>query len=200
MYEVFANDHRLFLTSEIAKETDFKLFLMDTVDLEDVVSQLQKGKIQGAQIYHPKKKDLLKKFTKKAPLVVAAGGLVQNKQGETLFIFRNGKWDLPKGKVDKGESIEEAAIREVAEETGAKKLKLGDLLGVTYHLFKRNGVIKLKETHWYKMSTKYKGELIPQCDEGIEKAVWLSDDQIEEALSNSYANIKGFFERVTVSE
>lgn len=197
MYEVFVNGHRIFLTSTIVKETDFKLFLMDTVSLEDVIDQLEKGRIPGAQIYHPDEATLLKKFTKKAPLVVAAGGVVKNDKGKTLFIYRNGKWDLPKGKVDKGETLEQAAIREVEEETGVKKLRIEHFLRKTYHLFKRNGEIRLKETHWYLMHTKYTGKLNPQCEEGIDQVVWLSDKKIVTALENSYENIKGFFEEVS---
>lgn len=193
MYEVFVNGHRIFLTSELTKETDFKLFLMDTVDIAEVIDQLEKGRIKAARIYHPDAHTLLKKFTKKVPLVIAAGGLVLNPKGDTLFIFRNGKWDLPKGKVDKGEAISDAAVREVEEETGVKKLKLDQFIKKTYHIFKRNGVYKLKETHWYLMQTKYSGKLEPQCNEGIEKAVWLDEAEAKKALENSYENIKGFF-------
>ncbi|MCM5664396.1 NUDIX hydrolase [Galbibacter mesophilus] len=193
MYEVFVNEHRIILTDKIEKETNFKLFLMDTVDIDDVVHQLNKGKITCAHIYCEDRKALLKKFLKKVPLVVAAGGLVKNKKDEILFIFRNGKWDLPKGKVDKGETLEEAAIREVEEETGVKKLKIDSFLNKTYHIFKRNGTYKLKETHWYLMSSKYKGELVPQCKENIEIAEWRPESDIPELMENSYENIKTLF-------
>ncbi|MDG3583711.1 NUDIX hydrolase [Galbibacter pacificus] len=193
MYEVFVNEHRIILTNQISKETDFKLFLMDTVDIDDVIKQLNKGKIKYAHIYYEDGTVLMKKFLKKIPLVVAAGGLVKNQDNENLFIFRNGKWDLPKGKVDKGETIEEAAIREVEEETGVKKLKIDSFLNKTYHVFKRNGTYKLKETHWFLMKSKYKGVLVPQCKENIEIAQWRPDTDIPKLMENSYENIKTLF-------
>lgn len=193
MYEVFVNEHRIILTNKISKEVGFKLFLMETVDIDDVINQLNKGKIKCAHIFYEDESALLKKFSKKVPLVVAAGGLVKNKNNDTLFIFRNDKWDLPKGKVDKGEAIEQAAIREVEEETGAKDLKIEALLKKTYHIFRRNGTYKLKETYWYLMNTKYQGELAPQLDENIVLAQWRPDEQIPQLLNNSYENIKALF-------
>lgn len=193
MYEVFVNEHRIILTNKIEKETDFKLFLMETVDIVDVIHQLNKGKIKCAHIYYEDEKVLMKKFLKKIPLVIAAGGLVKNKEDEILFIFRNSKWDLPKGKVDKGETIKDAAIREVEEETGVKKLKIDSLLKKTYHIFKRNGTYKLKETHWFLMTSKYKGTLVPQCNENIELAEWRPASDIPKLMENSYENIKTLF-------
>src|SRR5690606_30154599 len=104
--------------------------------------------------------------------VIAAGGLVKNKDNEVLFIKRNGKWDLPKGRVERKEAIEDAAIRETEEETGVAELKIIKPLQITYHLFKRNGVTKLKETHWFEMFSPYTGNLTPQINEGITKVRW----------------------------
>ena len=99
----------------------------------------------------------------------------------------------PKGKLDKGETIEACALREVAEETGVKGLKIENFLQTTYHIFKRNGEYKLKEVHWYAMKTSYKGELKGQKNEGIEKVKWKGPKKIKKALDNSYANIKILF-------
>ena len=117
-----------------------------------------------------------------------------NKKGEVLFIFRNGKWDLPKGGTNKGEAIEDTAMREVEEETGVGKLKVTQKLQKTYHVFKRNGKYRLKITHWFEMTSDYDGTLVGQAEEGIEKVAWLSPLQIKEALKNSYENIKLLFE------
>jgi 8-oxo-dGTP pyrophosphatase MutT (NUDIX family) len=120
--------------------------------------------------------------------------LVYNKKGEVLFIFRNGKWDLPKGGTNKGEEIEDTAMREVEEETGVGKLKVTKKLQKTYHVFKRNGKYRLKITHWFEMTSDYDGTLVGQAEEGIEKVAWLNPVQIKEALKNSYENIKLLFE------
>ena len=135
---------------------------------------------------------MLKKFLKKAPNVIAGGGKVYNDKGKVLFIYRNGKWDLPKGKIEKKESIEEGAMREVEEETGVKGLKIMKPLDKTYHIFKRNGRYRIKITYWFKMYTEYDGKLVPETSEGITKVKWLSKKKIKKALKkdNSYANIR----------
>ena len=116
------------------------------------------------------------------------------KKKETfLFIFRNGKWDLPKGGMEKNEKITATAIREVEEETGVGDLSISCDLQKTYHVFKRNGKYKLKITQWYEMQSTFEGPTIPQTKEGIEKAVWLNPDQIKEALNNSDENINLLF-------
>ena len=194
MYKVFVNDKPLFLTNQVAKETDFQLFLLESVDIEQLIIKMHNNKIQKANLYYPDEKAILKKIKEKIPVCKAGGGLVYNKKGEVLFIFRNGKWDLPKGGTEKGEEIDQTALREVEEETGVGKLFITQKLQKTYHIFKRNGKYKLKITHWFEMHTDFKGTPVGQLEEGIEKVAWLKPSEIPEALKNSYENIKLLFE------
>lgn len=200
MYKVFVNDKPLFLTNTVEKETDFRLFLLESVDIEQLIVNMFNNKVKKAFLYHPDEKETLKKLKEKIPVAKAGGGLVYNKKGEVLFILRNGKWDLPKGGIEKGEDIEDTAVREVEEETGVKNLKITNKLQKTYHIFKRNGTYRLKITHWYEMKTDYTGKLFGQLEEGIEKVAWLNADQIKEALTNSYENIKLLFENAEVEK
>ena len=183
----------MILTNKLSETGNGKYFLLNETAILEAIDALSKKKLSEAYIYHPNNEEILKKFTKKIPLVVAAGGVVTNKEGKVLFIYRNEKWDLPKGKLDKGESIEEAALREVTEETGVKGLKIENFLKTTYHVFKRNGVYKLKEVHWFAMKTSYKGPLVGQKSEGIVKVKWKGPKKIKKALENSYINIKILF-------
>ncbi len=194
MYKVFVNDKPLFLTNEVAKETDFQIFLLESIDIELLIVKMFNNKIQKAYLYYPDEKEILNKIKEKIPVKKAGGGLVFNKNREVLFIFRNGKWDLPKGGCDKGEEIEDCSVREVEEETGVSKLKIQKKLQKTYHIFKRNGKYRLKITHWFEMITDFEGIPVGQANEGIEKVAWLNPEEIKEALKNSYENIKLLFE------
>ncbi|MGB0254998.1 MAG: NUDIX hydrolase [Flavobacteriaceae bacterium] len=137
-------------------------------------------------------------FKKKLPVTVAAGGVVQNQEGKLLFIYRKNRWDLPKGKVDKGETLQEGAKREVKEETGVKKIKVGKLAGITFHIFKRNNRYQLKESHWFYMTTSYTGELIPQTNEDITDAVWKGKKKTSKALEKTYPNIVHLFDQANM--
>ncbi len=171
---------------------------MESVDIVQLIVKIFQNKIQKAYLYHPDEKEILKTLKSKIPVSKAGGGLVFNKKGEVLFIYRGGKWDLPKGGTDKGEYIEETAMREVEEETGVNKLKITKKLQKTYHVFKRNGVYKLKVTQWFEMKSDFEGIPVGQIEEGIEKAVWLSPKEIPEILKNSYENIKLLFEEENI--
>ncbi|CAM4342714.1 NUDIX hydrolase [Zobellia nedashkovskayae] len=193
MYKVFVNELPLILTNKLSETGGGEYFLLNEASIQEAIKALRKKKLTEAYIYHPNHEDILKKFTHKIPLVVAAGGVVTNDLGEVLFIYRNDKWDLPKGKLDKGESIEACAIREVMEETGVKDLRIENFLRITYHIFSNNGVYTLKEVHWYAMRTSFMGKLKPEKKEGIIKAKWKGPKKIQEALLNSYNNIKILF-------
>ena len=193
MYKVFVKELPLILTNKLSEIKNSKYFLLNDQAVQEAINALAKKKLDEAYIYHPNHEEILKKFCKIIPKEIAAGGVVTNKKGKVLFIYRNDKWDLPKGKLDKGESIEECAIREVEEETGVKKLKIENFLKTTYHIFKRNGTYKLKEVHWFAMKTSYDGPLKGQINEGIEKVKWKGPIKIKKALDNSYLNIKSLF-------
>tara|TARA_R110002049_G_scaffold993_11_gene7230 strand:+ start:14308 stop:14889 length:582 start_codon:yes stop_codon:yes gene_type:complete len=191
MYKVFVNDKPIVLTTVVEEETYFKNFDLKKAKMDAVIRKLNKSKLKEARLIHPNQDKLLKKFLKKLPNVIAGGGKVYNDKGDILFIYRNDKWDLPKGKVEGNESIEETAIREVAEETGVAGLEITKPLDTTYHIFKRNGRYKIKITYWFEMKTSFQGELYPQENEGITKVKWLNEKKVKKALKNSYANIQG---------
>ncbi|EAZ94394.1 hypothetical protein FBBAL38_09782 [Flavobacteria bacterium BAL38] len=194
MYKVFVNDKPLFLTNQVQKETDFKLFLLESVDIKKLIVKIFQNKIQKAFLYHPDEKLIMKTLRAKLPVEKAGGGLVYNAKGEVLFIFRNGKWDLPKGGTEKNETIEETAMREVEEETGVNGLSIKEKLQKTYHIFKRNGRYKLKITQWFEMQTNFEGITEGQAEEGIECVEWIHPKDFPTLLENSYENIKLLFE------
>lgn len=121
-------------------------------------------------------------------VILAAGGLVKTPEGKTLFINRLNRWDLPKGKVEPGESMDTAALREVAEETGLQNITLGPLLLKTYHTYPYHGHQVIKETHWYAM-TAPEQRLAPQTAEDITQALWLTPAEVEGVLQDTYGNI-----------
>jgi len=126
-------------------------------------------------------------------LIEAAGGLVYNDKNQLLMIFRNGKWDLPKGKLKVGENIEQCAIREVEEECGISELLIIQQLQETYHTYEINGQKILKRTYWFEIKSSFKGNLLPQTTEGITEAVWVDKENIAEKLKNSFENITELF-------
>ena len=190
MYKIFVGDKPITLSTQVKDEKGVKNYKLNTVILRRVIRKLNTTSIKEACLVHKNDAKLLKKFLKKAPNVVAGGGKVYNAKGEILFIYRNGKWDLPKGKAEKGESIEETAIREVEEETGVTGLKIVKPIETTYHIFKRRGRFRIKITYWFEMITDFEGTLYPQEKEGITKVKWLGKKKTKKALENSYANIK----------
>lgn len=130
----------------------------------------------------------------------AAGGLVQNEDGSILMIFRNGYWDLPKGKQEPGEDIRTTAIREVEEECGISNLCCKDLICRTYHTYEMFGETCFKTTHWYAMQHTGQETLQPQTEEGITSLAWVAEKEIPDRLINTYPSIREvFYRRSTTS-
>lgn len=121
--------------------------------------------------------------------MIAAGGLVLNERNELLMIFRRGKWDLPKGKLEEGETIEACAVREVEEETGLRNIQLHELIDTTLHTYTEKGKTIEKLTYWYSMRTDSKQQLIPQTEEDIQQIKWIPVTDIHTYLENTYDNI-----------
>ena len=190
MHKIFVGDKPIILTTKVERETNFKNYLLETVSIGKVIKDLQKKNIEAVRLIGKDKNTLLKRFLKLLPNVIAGGGKVYNDHGDVLFIYRNNKWDLPKGKAESKETIDKTAVREVEEETGIDGLSIIKPLEMTYHIFKRNGKHRIKVTYWFEMHSNYDGPLIPQEKEGITKVQWLNKDQMQIALNNSYANIR----------
>jgi 8-oxo-dGTP pyrophosphatase MutT (NUDIX family) len=132
------------------------------------------------------------------PIITAAGGLVQNKEGAFLLMYRRGFWDLPKGKLDPGELIPECAVREVQEETGLQTISLGEFICMTTHTYFDTWLQKevVKQTHWYSMkATALDTEkLIPQTEEDIEKIEWVLMENLPQYLVQTYPTIRSVFD------
>ncbi len=131
-------------------------------------------------------------FKREFILITAAGGLVLNDSGECLMIYRNGRWDLPKGHLEEGETLEVCAMREVEEETGVhitQEVKAQDKICYTEHIYKLHGKWELKRTHWYSMRSSDTTLPKPQTEEGIESVEWCDVEYIEARLLGSFPTV-----------
>lgn len=191
MYKAFFNQKPIFLTTELVSQTDrTPVMFIKFSSPENIVKALKSKKTECLYLYHQKEDKLWMHFLRHFPIVEAAGGLVRHQDGRFLFIYRNEKWDLPKGRIEKNEPIRIAAVREVEEETGVDGLEIVKPLIETFHVFNRNGKYKLKKTFWFEMKTASTSTLTPQLDEGIEQAVWVFEKEIPLKFENAYENIK----------
>ena len=130
--------------------------------------------------------------------VNAGGGLVSNRRGDYLLISRNGLWDLPKGHQDPGEDIKVTALREVTEETGIDDLVLRDLICITDHCYRRDGIWHLKHTWWYDMLHTDPTDLSPQREEDISKAAWVAKSSLPTLLTDTYPSIAEVFRQAGI--
>lgn len=187
MYKVFANRLPIILTSKKKYLVYDNTFLISSLNIDEILKKTRKHK--KIYLFYPKKKELLSQFKKKIKTINAAGGIVTNKKNEMLFIFRRGKWDLPKGKSDIGETNKQTALREVIEETGIKELVIKNFFKTTFHLVRNNGKYFLKETAWFLMYSNYQGKLHPQVKEGIKSVKWKNIKQINKIKEKTFKNI-----------
>ncbi len=193
MYKVFVKDIPIILSTEKNIGKLYTSIPLKYARFKKLIKKINNGKLLYVNLYHKNEEKLEQFLRKKLPVVEAAGGLVYNNKREILFIYRNGKWDIPKGKIEKKETHQQAALREVEEETGVKGLEVKRYIATTYHVFRRNGQFKLKITYWFEMFTNYDGPFTPQTNEGILKVKWKNFEKTQKALKDSYENIKLLF-------
>lgn len=191
MYKVFVNEKKL-LISKSPENLEKILPFENFTTFEIALDLLQNTSTSELNVYGENIDEIWESFKKLFRIIEAAGGIVNKSSGEILFIKRLGKWDLPKGKMEKGESREESAVREIEEETGLKNVVLKDFINTTYHIYaERNGDQVLKYTHWFEMFFEGEDTSKPQIEEGITEVAWKNKVQIEsEVFPNTFKNIK----------
>jgi len=196
--KIYFGNKPVILCNEIDKELNEILHHPDAVFVDEIspraiksmLHEIKKEEFHAGVIWHEDLDKLKKTFFKNFTVIEAAGGIVLNDKKELLFIYRLGKWDLPKGKIEKAEKPEDCALREVTEETGVKDLTLKKKTGETYHVYDEFGKHFLKISHWFFMTCPSKQVLAPQTEEHITDIKWVKTADIKEPLKNTYPSIK----------
>lgn len=189
-YRIYINTSTLIITAALPENMEgIQQLDEQNFNFKTLYQGLGKQAAQTYLLLSTDPKASYKAFRKNFVVIKASGGLVSNANGEYLFIFRNKKWDLPKGKVEKGEGMREAGIREVEEECGVKISSSQDRLCKTYHIYELGGKLALKRTNWYSMKVKGSPKLVPQKEEGITQAEWLQAANLKPVLENTFPSI-----------
>jgi 8-oxo-dGTP pyrophosphatase MutT (NUDIX family) len=202
--KIYFDNKPLFLCDTIDKTIepfihhDDAVFIdvLDAHTIKSMIHEMQLEKIHAGVFYHPDLQVLKKEFFRKFTLVKAGGGLVMNNNSDVLLIYRRGKWDLPKGKQDKGETLEDCAVREVMEETGLKKLALENLLLITYHTYHEGTKFIMKESHWYAMKVNGDQKLVPQTEEDIVEIKWVKPSDLKNYYKNAFPSVIDVLEKL----
>jgi len=191
MYKVFVNEKKLLLSKQ-SENLEKTLGYENVTSLEIALDLLENTSVKELNVFGENIDEIWREFQKLFRIIEAAGGIVSNPDGDILFIKRLGKWDLPKGKMEKGESREESAVREIEEETGLQNVELLSFINTTYHIYiERNGDKVLKCTHWFEMNFDGEDTSKPQIEEGITEVAWKNTLQIEEEVfPSTFKNIR----------
>ncbi len=192
MYTIFINDAVVYLTDDYELKDKMNFFIYSEVDLQSTLIRLESSTLKSLYLYDKSLLALWANFKSQFKIIEASGGVVYNEHKEVLWIFRNDRWDLPKGKIEKGESKEIAAVREVEEECGIRNVTLKKYLNTTYHIYRYKEHRVLKISYWYTMHA-YDQLLTPQIEEGITKVAWLNVNAQKKALKDTYGTIRLLF-------
>jgi 8-oxo-dGTP pyrophosphatase MutT (NUDIX family) len=196
--KIYFDNKPLFLCDDVDASLQPYIHHDDTVFIDELgthavksmIHEMQQPQVHAGVYFHNNLEELKKAFLKKFTLIFAAGGFVQNEKDEVLMMFRRGKWDLPKGKMDKKETPEQCAVRETEEETGLKKIKLLAPLLNTFHTYHEGSHFVLKETKWFSMKIPGDQILVPQADEGISNLEWVKKTDLKKYLNNSFPSVQ----------
>jgi len=194
MYKVFFNDRIIYLDDSIPDMTkvgpDYVCAFENRTDLKPQVRQfLEPDKLGNLHIFHDDQETLFRTFSQCFKNISAGGGLIRNSKNEILLIYRRGKWDLPKGKTEAGETMEQTALREVEEECGLRGIEIRDFLKSTFHIYKENNDFILKRTDWYAMFYSGSAEPIPATEEDITGIQWIKSSGMSEIYKKTYPSI-----------
>ncbi|MBL0334384.1 MAG: NUDIX domain-containing protein [Chitinophagaceae bacterium] len=168
---------------------------LDSHTVKTMIHEMEEPAVHAGVFFHTDLAKLQKEFFKKFTLIKAGGGLVVNEKQEILLIFRRGKWDMPKGKLDDHETIEQCSVREVEEETGLKNVQLDEALTITYHTYHEGSKFILKESHWYTMHVSGQQQLEPQKEEGIDQVIWVSKEELADYRDKVFPSVAGVIEK-----
>ncbi len=197
MYKVFINEVPVFFTDSENRFESFESFYFKELDLQFILNRVSQKPTAKINVICDNLQNDWLSFRNNFEVREAAGGVVQNKNDEFLWIYRFDTWDLPKGHIEKGETKEVAAIREVEEECNVSGLVIANELETTYHVFQHKNKQILKITYWFLMRTnKDKQALKPQLEEGITEVCYKNKEESIKCLSNTYGNIKLLLEDI----
>ena len=205
MYKVYIENNVILFVEQEPTESENDALRMhinsnDTFSITKLLQKLQFTK--KLYLISGNSAALFEQFCSSLRVIEAGGGWVTDRSNRILMIFRNGKWDLPKGKREVGEAIETCAVREVSEECALSQqdLACGDLLTRTFHCYQMHGEWIIKQTSWFRMYYRGDETPLPQTIEGITQAEWVSRDRAEKLLSGTYGTIRDVFHAAVVYE